>query len=117
MNNYTFTENGFTFERISKKTARTAFNNGLTVFFCPCKMRPFNNPWGGAVPVKKNGTGTFEQVLNAYEYYNCNYNELGKYTAFYIPIRYVDRFTGKAPTSKTLSTVKEYDYRYIEKAV
>jgi len=116
MNNYTFTENGFTFERISKKIARTAFNNGLTVFFCPCKMRPFNNPWGGAVPVKKSNE-TFEQVLNAYEYYNCNYNELGKYTAFYIPVCEIDRFTGEKPTPETIGTVKSYDYSYLEKVV
>lgn len=34
-------------------------------------------------------------------------------TAFYIPIREVDRFTGEAPTAATLRTVTQYDYRYI----
>lgn len=31
MRKYTYTENGFTFERIDKKQARRAYNNGLTV--------------------------------------------------------------------------------------
>lgn len=29
MRQYTFTENGFTFERVGKKQARKAYNNGL----------------------------------------------------------------------------------------
>jgi hypothetical protein len=37
----------------------------------------------------------------------------GRYTAFYIPVVEVDRFTGKAPTAETLGTAKQYDYRYI----
>lgn len=40
MRQYTFTENGFTFERVDKKQARKAYNNGLTVRFCPCNLRP-----------------------------------------------------------------------------
>lgn len=33
MKKYTYTKNGFTFERIDKKQARRAYNNGLTVIF------------------------------------------------------------------------------------
>lgn len=41
MRKYIFTDkNGKTWERIDKKTARTAYNNGLTVLFCPVNIVP-----------------------------------------------------------------------------
>ena len=45
--------NGKTWERIDKKTARTAYNNGLTVLFCPVNMRPFT-PWHLEIDINKN---------------------------------------------------------------
>ena len=41
MRNMYFNCNGQTFKRIDKKTARTAYKNGLTVIICPCNLRPF----------------------------------------------------------------------------
>lgn len=41
MRKYIFTEKSHTFKRINKKTARTAYKNGLTVIICPCNLRPF----------------------------------------------------------------------------
>lgn len=117
MKNYTFTEKGFTFERVDKKTARRAYNNGLSVLWCPCNLNPVS-PWGVAMKINKNDAGnvgrTFETVLDYFTAYNCTNAETGKYAAFYIPVRYVDRFTGETPTAETLGTVKEYDYRYME---
>ena len=40
MNKYSFVIDGFTFERVNKKQAAAAFNNGLTVKFCPVNLRP-----------------------------------------------------------------------------
>ena len=116
MNKYSFTNNGKTWERITKKQARAAYNNGLTVLFCPVNMRPFT-PWHFEIDVNKNFEGyngvSFEKAVNAFEIYNRTYNETWRYTAFYIPIREVDIFTGEAPTAATLGTVTQYDYRYI----
>lgn len=92
MNKYSFTNNGKTWERITKKQARAAYNNGLTVLFCPVNMRPFT-PWHLEIDVN---------------------NETGHYTAFYIPVVTVDRFTGETPTAYTLGTVKQYDYSVME---
>ncbi len=39
--------------------------------------------WGNGCIITKEEGRTFDQVLNAFEYYNCN-NETGNYTAFYI---------------------------------
>lgn len=116
MNKYSYTKNGFTFERIDKKQARTAYKNGLTVVFCPCNIRP-GSFWGLDMDMNKaqqNCDGIeFEKLVNSFEYYNCN-SETGRYTAFYIPVEYVDRFTGEAPTAATLGTVKQYAYKYME---
>lgn len=118
MNKYSFTDhNGKTWERIDKKTARMAYNNGLTVLFCPVNMRPFT-PWHLEIGINKNFEGyngvSFENVVNAFEWYNCTNNETGRYTAFYIPVVTVDRFTAEKPTAATLGTLKQYDYSVLE---
>lgn len=117
MRAYTWTKNGFTFERINKKQARAAYNNGLTVVFCPCNLRP-GSFWGLDMDMNKNNQNCagvdFDGVVNAFEWYNCRDRETGKYTAFYIPVEYVDRFTGQPPTAGTLGTVKQYNTAYME---
>lgn len=117
MRQYTFTENGFTFERVDKKQARKAYNNGLTVRFCPCNLRP-GSPFRFDMDMNRaqeNCAGVdFEKLLNAFEFYNCTNTETGRYTAFYIPVVLVDRFTGEKPTAATMGTVKQYDYSYME---
>ena len=93
MRKYSFTDkNGKTWERITKKQARAAYNNGLTVLFCPVNMRPFT-PWHLEIDVNKNFEGyngvTFEKAVNAFEIYNCTDNETGYYTAFYLSVKEV----------------------------
>lgn len=69
MRKYRFTDkNGKTWERITKKQARAAYNNGLTVLFCPVNMRPFT-PWHLEIDINKNFEG-YNGVL---------YNRLGGY--------------------------------------
>ena len=83
MNKYSFTNNGKTWERITKKQARAAYNNGLTVVFCPVNMRPFT-PWHLEIDVNKNFEGyngvSFEKAVNAFEIYTriCSPNTAGK---------------------------------------
>lgn len=123
MNKYTFTHNGRTFERITKREARRAYINGLSVVIIPCNLRPFT-PWHNEMTINRKDrahlvideTGVnndFTNYINSFEYYNCINSETGRYTAFYIPVRTVDRFTGDAPTVHTLGTCKEYDYSFM----
>ena len=84
MNKYSFTNNGKTWERITKKQARAAYNNGLTVLFCPVNMRPFT-PWHLETYVDKSSGCKFNTQVNSFEYYNCN-SETGRYTSFYIKV-------------------------------
>lgn len=117
MRGYTWTENGFTFKRINKAQARRAYNNGLTVRFCPVNLRP-GSSFRLDMDMNKaqqNCAGVdFEQLVNAFEFYNCQDSETGKYTAFYIPVETVDRFTGEKPTAGTLGTVEQYAISYME---
>ena len=118
MKKRTFTDwHGKTWERINRKQAKAAYNNGLTVIFCPVNIRLFT-PWHLEIEVNKNFEGyngvEFEKAVNTFEYYNCTNTETGRYTAFYIPVVTVDRFTGNAPTPETLGTVKQYDYSVME---
>lgn len=112
MRKYTFTDGGYSFQRIDKKAARRAYNNGLRVMLCPVNLRP-GYPYHPEISISGKAAATFEEALNAFEFYNLRGKETGRYTAFYIPVREVDRFTGEAPTVGTLETVTQYDYKYI----
>ena len=114
MREYTWSENGFTFKRISRSKARTAYNNGLPVIACPVNLRP-GRPWSPEIIITPDPERTFEQIENAFYYYNIRNAETGYYSAFYIPVRVVDRFTGQDPTPASLGTVEQYDYRFLRK--
>ena len=110
MNKYTYTDNGRTFERVSKAVARRAYDNGLRVILCPVNLRP-GWPWYPEVSISGKSEAPFGVALNTFEAYNLRDRETGRYPAFYLPLREVDRFTGEAPTAETL---KEYDYSYLD---
>lgn len=76
------------FTRITKQTARKRHNAGLASYMLPCKMNP-SNVWMKPVPVPVYTPqgATFSEIVNAFEYYNCN-AETGRYTAFYIKEEY-----------------------------
>lgn len=125
MNKYTLYNDGFTFERITKAQARRCYKMGLTVIVCPCNLHPFT-PWHVETRLNRHDRehltldeigviNDFNNQIASFEYYNCTNRETGKYSAFYIPVRAVDRFTGETPTPETIGTIKEYDRAYMEK--
>lgn len=68
------------YTRISKIEARKRHMQGKIVLMIPSKLHP-DNIYMAAL--KMNNQESFDIVLNAFEYYNCN-RESGKYTSFYI---------------------------------
>ena len=88
MINRIFTDHdGASWMRISKRRARSEYENGRDVIITPAFVDPFNiwrphtrisnkRQWGVDV--------TFDSIINEYEYYNCNSNELGRYPAYYV---------------------------------
>ena len=72
--------------RITKKQAETLYKTLQDFYMCPCKANP-ESPLGllcWICPGNDEYTGkTFEMLVNAFCYYNCN-NQLGYYPAFYM---------------------------------
>lgn len=110
MNNMEFHHNGHTYKRITRTNAKKAYNNGLAVHVFPCRLRP-GTAWTGAGVVfhRDSEKEPFEKWENAFIYYNCNH-EAGYYPAYYIPIIYVDSFTGRPASENRYSAVEQYDY-------
>lgn len=82
MKMYSFTNEGKTWARVTKKQAMKAYNSGLTILLCPVKMRPFTS-WHLEIYVDKSSGCPFNDTVSGFEYYNCN-SDTGMYTAFYI---------------------------------
>ena len=72
MKKYTFTDGGYTFQRIDKKAARRAYNNGLRVMLCPVNLRP-GYPYHPETSISGKAAATFEEALNAFEFYNIRF--------------------------------------------
>lgn len=124
MKKYTYSENGFNFERIDKKTAKRAYLNGLTVILCPVNLRP-GKPYSPETPINRKSreqfiideigaANDFNNYVASFEYYNCTNSETGHYTAFYIPVIYADRFNGQQVSPDTYGAMKQYNYKYME---
>lgn len=69
MREYSFRKDGFTFERVSKATARRVFNNDMPIMLCPCNLRPETGLFSTVVQNGKHLDTTFETMLNTFEYY------------------------------------------------
>ena len=102
MNNITIVKGNTTYKRITKKTARNAFNNGLIVIITPCKANPYFIGAAWYETSKNETTPDFDKMVNSFEYYNC-FSEVGYYASFYIPVRH-NSFDG----------ILEYDFDFLE---
>jgi hypothetical protein len=77
--------------RVSKRRARKLYDEGKTIRILPVKVYVDNNMF--ALEINKNDKFEvepfdwelkFDSRVNRFEFYNCQYNETGKYSAFYI---------------------------------
>lgn len=74
-------------QRVSKPSARKLYNSGVEIYIIPHKVRPCTACGIGAFYSKDlyvDFDGDFDALVNQYTYYNCQYNEWGKYPAFYV---------------------------------
>lgn len=78
-------------KQVSKRTARKLYNEGITVYLVPSNLYPdFNGVWIQPFGIDKNRPDElpenldFDKRVNNFEYYNCNCNEFGYYSNFYI---------------------------------
>lgn len=94
MNRYEFTHKGVHYERVNKTAARKAYVAGIDVVLCAVKLSPFS-AWGTGNRINRkyredfyiddtSAKNDFDNLVNSFEFYNCNYNETGYYCAYYI---------------------------------
>ena len=80
------------YKRISKRMAEKLYNSNGTIHLVPCKICPDDKGvWITPYLANKKEMfdrhqedQTFEQLINSFEFHNCQYAETGKYTSFYI---------------------------------
>lgn len=75
----------YQYTRIRKDVARRLYNEGKTIYLTPSNIAASDsNLWIKPFAIKQGeGKGEFDQRVNEFEYYNCNY-ELGYYACFWI---------------------------------
>ncbi len=88
MINRTFTDrDGASWQRVSKRRARSEYDAGRDVIIAPVNIRLFG-PWGIELLLTKRhprlADETFDTLSNEYEYYNCGGYCQGAYAAYYI---------------------------------
>lgn len=80
-----FKVNNKTVVRVQKRTAEKFYNNGKDVIIAPCFSNLNSSFSSHGILWKGNKVFTdFTDAVNCYVYYNCCYNETGRYPAFYI---------------------------------
>ena len=73
--------------RVNKAAARRLIDEGYTIKLIPCNIRLKNLYFEPMYVTKEKldeGHLTFNQLVNEYEYYNCNTREMGYYSAYYL---------------------------------
>ena len=84
MEKLTVRDGDICYRRVSKVTARKAFNDGKQVVFCPCKLYPFGGGWRHSMKIQRNpDIESFDYAVQMFQWCNCNY-ETGYYVSFYI---------------------------------
>lgn len=68
--------------KINKREARKAWNNGEQFWITACNMRPEYGLLIDPMRIAADFDGDFDKMVNAFTYYNCS-NETGRYPAYY----------------------------------
>ena len=72
------------YTRIRKDVARRLFNQGRIIYLTPSNMAASDsNLWIKPYPINNRAGENFDNLVNRFEYYNCNW-KLGYYTNFWI---------------------------------
>ena len=73
------------YKRINKAAARNIYNGGGVVYIVPRMVPVKGSAWftAGEIISGLYPERSFDQIVNVYEFYNCN-NEVGRYAAYYV---------------------------------
>ena len=91
MNNEVFMLQNARYIRVNRKKAKKAYNDGATVIIAPVYANMYFqgcNLWTMISKIelfkRYDEVIDFDKFMNEYEWYNCQYNELGKYAKYFI---------------------------------
>ena len=72
------------YTRVRKDMARRLFNEGKTIYLTPSNVVANDSNFGfRPYPIVSRNEENFDNIINRFEYYNCNY-KMGYYTIFWI---------------------------------
>ena len=72
------------YRRVRKDVARRLYGEGKTIYLTPSNVvASDSNFWVKPYPISNKDEKNFDNIIDEFEYYNCNY-ELGYYTNFWI---------------------------------
>ena len=72
------------YTRVRKDVARRLYSEGKTIYLTPSNIvASDSNMWIKPYPINNRSERNFDEIVNSFEYYNCNW-ELGYYTNFWI---------------------------------
>lgn len=81
---------GVTWVRIPKKLAHNLFTANIPIIIAPCNIR-LDSPYCRYAPFtatdlehEYGATIPFNNFVNQFEWYNCQYNDMGKYAKFFV---------------------------------
>ena len=91
MNSELFMLSNARYIRVNRKRAKRAYNDGATVIIAPVYANMYYHGAQMWTMISKmelfkryDEVIDFDKFMNEYEWYNCQYNELGKYAKYFI---------------------------------
>lgn len=69
-------------QKINKAVARKLYDNNQPFWIVACNLRPECGILIGSASFERMADIPFDNMVNSFEYYNCN-NNTGRYAAFY----------------------------------
>lgn len=124
MENRTFIFKEQQFMRVDKKTAARAYKMGAYVMIAPWKAPPtliysvpafLHRSSREQFIIDETGlVNDFYNQVSSFEYYNCRSDVHGRYVAFYIPYKIIDKDTGERCeyNGENTACVCDYDFKY-----
>lgn len=91
--------------RITKQKAELAYRNGLRVILCGARVTD-SHPLSYCSCVDRSSGRTFQDVVEQFV-------QEKKRASYFIPCRYVSRFSGEPVDSNHEEAILEYDYEFI----
>jgi len=87
MNQYVEYDGDVMYRRVSKARARRAWDAGMALVLCPCRLRPFGAARASVLLCKAHMNGReFGVMVRDFTEENCNARETGRYPSYFLRV-------------------------------